>query len=541
MGMWSRQNTWLKQAIVALAYVATYEATHPLSHAQFATGTAIRLIWLLFLPYRYWPALIVGEFVPNFLVVYPCLDQLGVAWVALRAVPPIAVMMPVVWYCRSSLALFPSRRLINIRALLICALTTSLVLTAYSSSAVAIAHVHSQPITIAGAFGYFTGFYFAILALVPWPLIARFELRAGNWRDKLKRGIESKLLLEGVTVLVPATVLLAIAASRLDPSYAQLALMGMFVPVVWLTTRHGWRAAAFGGTVTIICAAFMVPSEIQGANVSVIQTELFLGVAITSLFALGARISAQQAQERRAINGQQIAQQSYKHGEFRLRQASHSLDLAASKLYMTSTRLLGSVGRLNPDIEGNNYYKQAMDAVRDARQVAESLHPIAWRERGLPAALQETIGRELDDAGINYSCEIKGRGMTRMHPAVLSAAYRTACEAVVLVTSHLGCSSVRVSLRGGETNRMRWLVVRVEGSMDDMRVARAIHNAEDRKRLAVRLGATGLDVGELSEQARIFDGELHQRKDSTHMRVTVLLHDAQRAVHEGAPVRLWVH
>ena len=88
---------------------------------------------------------------------------------------------------------------------------------------------------------------------------------------------------------------------------------------------------------------------------------------------------------------------------------------------------------------------------------------------------------------------------------------------------------------------MRWIVVRVEGSIDVMHLARAIHNADDLKRLAVRLGASGLDINELSEQARIFDGELHQRKDDEHMCVTMLLHDAQRALSEDAPVRLWVH
>jgi two-component system, NarL family, sensor histidine kinase FusK len=540
-GVW--HNAWLRQAVVALAYVASYEAAHQLSYTEFATGTAIRLLWLLFLPYRYWPALVVGEFVPNFIAVYPCLDQFGLLWVALRAIPPIAVMMPVIRYCRSRLALFPSRRLINIKALLICALATSLVLTAYTSAAMAIAHLHPNtlPLTAGDAFAVFTGFYFAILALVPWPLIVRYELRAGNWRDKLQRAMESKLMLEGMTVLIPATALLALAASRLNSNYAQLALMGMFLPVVWLTTRHGWRAAALGGTVTIICAAIMVPSEAQSGDMSAIQTEVFLGVAITSLFALGARISAHQAQEQRAVDGQQLAQQSYKHGEYRLRQAAHALDSAAAKLHTTGTRLMGSLEHLNPDIKSKGHYKQAIDAVRDARQVAESLHPIAWRERGLPAALQETIGRVLDDAGINYSCEIKGRGLTRMQPAVLSAAYRIVCEAVVLVTSRIGCASVRVSLRGGETNRMRWVIVRVDGSIDVMRVARAIHNAEDRRRLAVRLGASGLDIDQLSEHARVFDGELHQRKDDEHMRVTVLLHDAQRALSENAPVRLWVH
>lgn len=543
MGKGARHYTWLKHVAVVLAYVATYEAAHPLSHTQFATGTAIRLMWLLFLPYRYWPALIVGESIPNLMAVYPCLDQFGAAWVALRAIPPIALMMPIVRYCRSSLALFPSHRLININALLICSLATSLVLTVYSSAAFALASLRpdTHQLTAALTFAYFTGFYFAILALVPWPLIARYELRAGNWRDKLKRAVESKLMLEGMTVLIPATVLLAIAATRFDLGHAQLALMGMFLPVVWLTARHGWRAAALGATVTLICAAYMVPSESIDADLSSLQTELFLGLAVTSLFVLGARISAQQAQERRASDGQQLALQSYKHGEYRLRQAAHSLDLAAAKLYTTGTRLLGRVEHIKPGFENEHYYKQTMDAIHDARQVAESIHPVAWRERGLPAALQETIGRVLDDAGINYSCEIKGRGLTRMQPTVLAAAYRLACEAVVLATTRIGCASVRVSLRGGETNRMRWIVVRIEGSTDVMRVARAIQSADDRKRIATRLGASRLDIGQIVEQARLFDGELHQRKNDEHIRITVLLHDTQRALSESAPARLWVH
>jgi glucose-6-phosphate-specific signal transduction histidine kinase len=352
MGKGARHYTWLEQIAVALAYVVTYEAAHPLSHTQFATGTAIRLLWLLFLPYRYWPALIVGESIPNMMAVYPCLDQFGPTWVALRAIPPIVVMMPIVRYCRSSLALFPSPRLINIKALLICALATSLLLTIYSSAAYALAHLrpHTLPLTAALAFGYFAGFYFAILAIAPWPLIARYELLAGDWRNKLRLAVASKLMLEGITVLIPSTALLALAALRLDAAYAQLALMGMFLPVVWLTTRHGWRAAAIGGTVTTICAAFMVPSESVAGDMAAIQTELFLGVTITSLYALGTRISEHQAQERRAVNGRQIAQQSYKQGEYRLRQAAHSLDLAAAKLHMTGTRLLGIIGRIKPDV-----------------------------------------------------------------------------------------------------------------------------------------------------------------------------------------------
>jgi two-component system, NarL family, sensor histidine kinase FusK len=128
---------------------------------------------------------------------------------------------------------------------------------------------------------------------------------------------------------------------------------------------------------------------------------------------------------------------------------------------------------------------------------------------------------------------------------VLAAAYRAACEAIVYVTARFSCSSIRVTLRGGETNDARWVYVAVEGSMDDMKVARALHNAPERQRLAAKLGTSGFDLGDLTDHVRIFEGQLHHRTAHERMRVTMLLHDPdtgkrkhQRA---SASTRLWVH
>jgi hypothetical protein len=280
------------------------------------------------------------------------------------------------------------------------------------------------------------------------------------------------------------------------------------------------------------------------------HTELFLAVTLTSLFALGARISAQLMQERQhvhqAFDVRHQAQQSYLQGEQKMRQTAQALEYTAGTLHITNSRLLQHIRRISPNIENESYYKQAVSAQDQLSKLAESLHPIAWRERGLPAALQETIGRSLNEAGIAYHCEVTGRGFTRMQSAVLVAAYRAACEAVVYVASRLACSSVRLTLRGGETNGARWVLVRVEGSMDDAKVVREIHAASDRRRLATKLGAMGLDMAELRDHVRLFDGELHHRTGHERMRVTMLLHDPMegRQRHEqraSARVRLWVH
>jgi hypothetical protein len=163
----------------------------------------------------------------------------------------------------------------------------------------------------------------------------------------------------------------------------------------------------------------------------------------------------------------------------------------------------------------------------------------------LPAALNETIARALDEAGIAYRCEISGRGFSRLAPAVLSATYRTACEAVVYATSRLACNRVNLELRGGETNGKRWIVFRVEGVLEETAVARAVYHAEERKRLAAKLGASTLDVPDMRAQVRIFDGTLHVHTRANRLQLSALLHDTPQQEQEkiarpAPPLRLWV-
>jgi len=547
-GQW--RGTWLRQIALAIGYAIIYEAQHPFSAPQFFLGSAVRLICLLFVPYRYWAALAVGEAIPNWLVVYPCLDQLGAAWVAVRAIPPIVVVMPAVWWCRSRLALFPTDRLTDIKALLVCILASSLAWTGYSYLALNLAIIqpgdaHPRPIM---ALGYFTGNYFAILALVPWALIARFEYRIGQWREKLRRAWESRLVLEGWVIMLPAAALLGFFVYRHDKDYQELILGAMFLPVALLTLQHGWRGAAFGGTIAIICAAIVVPSQWQDASATVIQAELFLAGTITALFALGAQISSHKMRERQqlqdALSIQKLARQSYQQGELRQRQIAQTLEHVASTLYVSYGRLLQQRRHISSVVDDESHYLQAISAHKQLHLLAERLHPMAWRERGLPAALNDTVGGALDEAGIAYSCKIVGRGFTRAQPAVLSAAYRAACEAIVYVSTQVACSSIQLTLRGGETNDARWIFVGVEGLIDETKVANVILDTRERQRLAAKLGASGLDLGELHDHVCLFDGEVHHRTGRQRFSVTVLLHDPQKTGRRrdltSAAGRLWV-
>jgi hypothetical protein len=537
---------WLRQLAVAVGYVTLYEAEHPFSQPQFLLISATRLICLLLLPYRYWPALAVGEFLTNGMLVYECVDQFGLLWASVRIVPPIFVVMPIVWWCRERLALFPTKHLVDIKALLVCILASSLALSAHSYLTLSLANVPpgDAPHHPLMALGYFTGNYFASLALVPWALIARFECRMRSWREAFNRITESRLPL---IVMLSALILLFLVGYGRGDRYQQLILMAMLIPILLLTLRYGWRGAAFSGTITIICAAIVVPSQRADASMTVIQSELLLAFVTTGLIALGARISEHLMHDRQrlqqALNAQRLARHSYHQGEHRQRQTAQAIERILTELHLADVRWL-QLNRLVINVDGEPHYQRSLDAQLRLAKLAESLHPIAWRARGLPAALKETIGDALDMAGVAYHCNITGRGFTAMHPVVLTAVYRAACEAIVHVSARSTCSDIRLTVRGGETRRARRIFIGIEGSFEEGKTI-PIEQVAVRRCLADKLGAYGFDLEQLREHARLFGGQMHYRADSARVRIALLMYDAHPTEspwqkHAGLPMRLWV-
>jgi len=548
----SWKSGWLAQICVAVGYGLLYLAIHPLSTTNLPIHVGIRVVCLLLLRYRFWPALAVGEALPNFYEIYPCVDTLGAAFVAFRSIPPLLPIMPIVWWCRTRMPAFPSRQLVDIRALIVCVLLTSLGGMAYSTTAYALMFASARPPFpfIDLAIGCFLGAYLAILFIMPWAVMVKLDYRAGKFSEQLRRIGESRLFLDTVALLVPALVILSWFGIKGNDQVKQIVPMAMFLPMAWLTLKHGWRAAAISGSLAIACfclfASVLLVDEFE---IKTFATQIFLAIGITCLFALGARISAQLMQEDKerltALNVQRLARQTMQLGEQRMRQTSQALEYLAGTMHVTNSRLLEQMRRIVPNIESHAFYKQALAAQTQVYRLAESMHPVAWRERGLPAALNDTVARALDEAGIAYRCEITGRGFTRMAPSVLAVTYRTVCEAIVYVTSRLACSRVRLVLRGGETHGQRWVVLRVEGVLEDTGVANAVYFSEERQRLAAKLGASALDVPEMRDNVSIFDGALHLRTPKDRLRITALLHDvpqqAQRsAPTSAAPLRLWV-
>jgi two-component system, NarL family, sensor histidine kinase FusK len=551
---WGRE--WLTQIAMCVSYAVAFQAIHWLTSlpghwhlaAHWHLYAGLQVICLLFTPYRYWGALLVGEAIPNTYEAWICLDTFGPTWVAIRTIPEILLTMPIVWWCRSKLNIFPTKHLVNIKALLVCLLLVSVVLSAYSYALISTLHITSGPYRLGPMLAgiYVAGNYAGLLTLVPGALIARLDYRKGGFKERLQHMWSNKLLADALGIALPAIGFMAWIAGKSDMTQATIIEMAMFIPAAWLTVRHGWRAAALAGTLVIICNGLLQPDLPTTSNV--VEVTAALCLAVSGLYALGAKVTAQSLRDEReraaAGEVQNMAREHLLLTERRMRRAAERLEFVAGSMHVANSQVLQHVRRVLPNIETHSFYKQALRAHEQVYLLAESLHPSAWRDRGLPAALNETLARALDEAGLAYRCEISGRGFMFLEAGVHTAIYRTACESIVYVTSDITCSSVKLIVRAGETNGRRWVVVRVEGYLDANEVAKGVYFGEHRRDLALKLGANLNSVKEMRAHAQAFDGTLHVRSDAHRLVVTTLLHGQSDGVQKqkaSEPLKLWVN
>jgi two-component system, NarL family, sensor histidine kinase FusK len=537
------ENTWVRQFAVALGYALVYTALRPYSGGVWTVTSGLRLSCLLLFPYRYWPALIIGEGVAIVSLYYPLADRFGTLWVVVNSIPPMLVAAPVVWWCIQKLKLFPSKQTIKFKALLICIATLSLMWAAVNfaneltATASAMAAHHYQLIEVPQVF---LGKYVGILTIVPLALV--FKLRKQvPWRVQWQQWINSRLTLDTVMLLLPTLAVLIWMYRSASADMRQIIHMAMFLPVAWLTSKHGWRAAAIGTTVVMFCIFVGVSSR---PDLSLLETQAFIAFASTCLFALGVRISAQNAlEEQERLEAQaavKLAQQGLYACEVRMRQTAQALEQIGGTLQLTQARLLNRFKHMLPLTEGQTYYKQAAATQSQVFRLAESMHPTAWRERGLPAAMRETIARSLDESGVAYRFQLKGRGLSQLSPSVHAAVYRLACEAVVYICEQQEWSSIAITLRGGLTNGQRWTALRVEGYNNPSEINDPIYTKCDSRQLALKLGTNGLDIDAMRDHVRLYDGDLHVRTPQGKIQITALMHDDIPQLREattGAPAR----
>ncbi|GFZ85966.1 MASE1 domain-containing protein [Dyella caseinilytica] len=523
------RSHWARHLAVIAGYMLIRTLFHPFTDGHMSLYAGLRLGALLLLPYRYWPAVVACDIFCLAQTTIECAGQLGTHWAMWNMLPGSITAQPIAWWCRERMGLFPNKRQVNFMALFVAIAGVSATWTLFNCITMLSATDPTQPLKLSATLvaAAFTGQYMGMLATIPWALMARVE-----WESKLPvrqrwQRISHHVFAADTLIMLAGTAIFLFLLSRNNHNDVRhIALRVVFVPMVWLLVKQDWRAVAVSGTPCILFLGALLDSI---PNPTVAQAEGFIALCLTGLFALGTRITSQQQQKeherRQAKRAILLAQQSMQLNETRMRKTAQALELAGSVLHLSHHQLLTRFRNMLPANEAMRYDRQATATQSQVSGLADSMHPSAWRQRGLPAALHETIARVLAEAGVAYRCDIKGATLSDLSPSMHTAIYRQACESVTYVNMQMVCSSVRVRLRVGITRQVHWAMLCVDGTVEPTHINDAVYDIGEREFLASKLGAYGLNLDAMRNHAYLFNGLIHERMTHKGMRISCLFVD----------------
>ncbi|PXV54629.1 Signal transduction histidine kinase, glucose-6-phosphate specific [Dyella jiangningensis] len=519
-------NPWFRRIGLAVSYGLLIYLVRQVAITHFVLLTGVHLTVLLLTRYRDWPLLVAGEMAVLVPITIQCIDQWGwgIPWGIFNVIPAIVIMAPVVWLVRERWPIMTSRYSLNMGALLGCALVLSFLMTGYNIASMMVMHLPPGYVAHFDKLGveWVLGNYLGILAVTPTVLFAHQLFKGAYWRELGGRLLDNRVVLDSIFLVIPALLLLVWIGLE-SAHVRQIAQVAMFLPIVWLAMRHGWQGAAIGGTAASLAVMALMPATYDQQTM---QAEAIVAFAISSMLLLGARIGAlnQHAeQERMDVRmALALAQRNVHIGEMQLRTTSLALEQIRETVQASFAMMMSRIRHLQPTIEDRSYHRQALVAQDQLFRLADSLYPVSWRERGLPAALREgAIPRALDETGVGYWCDLRGP-LSRLSQTLHLAIYRLVVEVVADACAKRNVSEIVVRIRCGEKGGRRWALVSIilRGQAEA-----ASHVRWDELLPRVMRSTSGMGWSGIRDRAMTFEGDAREHALANGRRVSLLLLD----------------
>jgi len=508
-----------RQLLTATLYGAGLVALRQISFSHWEVFAGFRLCALLLVEYRYWPALLLGETGCLIASAVQSIDRFGIAWAVLFSVPPAGLAMPVVAYCRERLALFDAGGRIKIPVLILCTFACSILWSSINILSFSVMRLPPDYVWMGMpvyAARLFVGSFAGALAVAPLVFCVR-EMRLDGelaW----SRLVHNRLFIESASIMLPALVMLAWAGSSASQDgIKQAARIFMFLPVVMLALRHGWKGAAVGGAAASVAVIATMPALYDTGT---LEAQVFMAFATTTLLLLGERIAVLSEQEARkrqdARMALALAQRNLWLGEMQLRQTSRALEGLQETFRSSYLELLDRVRHVMPPVDERAYRLRAAEAQQQIHRLADSLHPVMWRDGGLAATLRQgSIPRVLNDLGIRYWCSFRNEQNIEIERELQVVMYRSLCDLIVYLCHARQVRTISMQVRIGGVAGARCAFVRVKGSRDPGRPM----SDEALRDLTVGLSASGLGPEAVRDRVSLFGGVLRERivGDSVHL------------------------
>lgn len=511
----------MRQAGVAAIYLIALFLFRQVSINHWIILTGFHLAVMLLVPYRYWPALFVADVARLAYVSFMCLDQFGPAWALVNLIPSIAYEAPIVWWFRERVRLFPSPGAVNMPAFVLCTLIVSLIATGITLGQIQLTPLPPGYVLHYGELSarLILGNFMGVLTITPLALVLHqgwvsLQRNPGHrWHD----AFDNRLFLESAFAVIPILGFLG-WLGHADAHAREVSQMAMFIPVVIMAMRHGWKGAAVAGAMASIAIVLLMPATNDHGT---LQAETLVALAISTMLLIGARLTVL---DRRAAEKQfdmhmalALAQRNVHLGEAQMRATAQALDQVRDSVQAVFNLMLGRLRHLQPVVDDTGYRRHAHNAQEQLFRLTDTLHPTF--ERGVQGALmQGALPRLLHEAGVKYWCDLRGP-VSFFSKSLQMAVYRIVAEAIALACQGREVSEVLVKIRCG-LRRRPWLVVLIETRTNP---AQAMHVRWDTLMPSLRSSATGLGFQAIEDRAATFEGRVHQRRLQQGRRLVVSL------------------
>jgi len=454
---------WLRHVAVAMLYAVGYTLFRAVSFSHWMPFAGFQLAVLLVVPYRYWPALAMGQMVPLGYVAIECADTFGLAWSAFKLFPAIVLLMPIVFVCRERWRLFGrGPGMINMTVLILCAWLAALVVALDYTLLLSLApRPPDFPSLSVWAFRFGLGHYIGILSVTPLALCLREAMSGQSFRSLKARIAESRLLMDSAGILAPSLGLLVWMGWNASPGsdLRHIAQVAVFLPMVVLALRHGWQGAAIGGSAASVAIIVLMPARYDHDT---IQAQAFMAFAITTMLMVGTRVTAwnrREQQERLDTRlALALAQRNYFAGERQLRLAARAmLDIQAM-----GYRFLRRLEDLSP-VEFEIHERRSRPQTQRAARAIEHLLPLSGPDRTLPQALLKgSLAQTMEQHDIPLRVSYYGRISTLPYDLHV-AFYRIICDGVAYLCERHYLAEAIICLRCRDVDGRRRIVLRVDG------------------------------------------------------------------------------
>lgn len=529
MGKAFWERAWVRHLAVALGYGVLAAVFRHLSYAQWSIATGLRLSVLLLIPYRYWPALIVGESGYYFYLGYTCAPTWGETWGFACAIPPITFIMPAFYWLRKHWPPVVGNAVHIHMGRLLCGALMVSVITMFRDLSLFPLMKNLPPGYVVDYYklssNYLIGGYLGALTITPLLVLGYQKLATRGWVDLPETIERSRLVFESVCMVVPVLALLLWVGFSAAPHAParQMAQVAMFLPVVWLAFRHGWHGAAVGGTLAS-CAVMMLMPALR--DPMTIQAEAIVAFAISTMLLMGSRIGSLDKyaeQERLEVRAAlALAQRNVYLGEMQLRMTSQALEQVKETVQAGFTMMMGRLRHLQPAVDDRGYRRHAAVAQDQLHRLADSLYPVHLRERGLPGALSEGgMAQILRESGLAYFCDLRGP-ISKLSNTLSLMIYRVIWEAVADACMKKHVSDIRVRVRVAERRGRLGVLIVVRCRSNPAQLA--FVDWDELIPNIVR-GTSGLGLKAVRDRAALFEGRTRIRSIESGHQISVLLVD----------------